>query len=103
MSRESGSESPFFPETNSICTRVADRFVNGMFSTRRVIVGLFRRNDGEPVLLPDNMGAEVSFWKDQVEEQSTWFASIMPEGFGDSLPADGLIDLLGYLLQQASP
>jgi putative heme-binding domain-containing protein len=67
-----------------------------------VVSGLFRRNDGETVVLADTTGKEISIPKKQIAAQRESEISLMPENFGELLSESDLNDLLTYLLSKGS-
>lgn len=66
----------------------------------RVLSGLFRRHEGELTVIANTKGEELSFSTQEVEAERVSTLSIMPENWGELLPAGEFLDLLGYLMHQ---
>ena len=66
----------------------------------KILSGLFRREEGNLVVIADTKGEEISFSKDQIEAERVSPISIMPENWGEAIPKDDFQNLLGYLLEQ---
>ena len=66
-----------------------------------VISGLFRREEGETLVLADSTGKEVRVQKKQVAQRRESDTSLMPENFGELLTADVFNDLMAYLLSKS--
>lgn len=62
--------------------------------------GLFRREEGEMLVLADSTGKEVSVPKKQVKNQRESELSLMPENLGEALPPAELNDLMAFLLSK---
>ncbi|MBL9129158.1 MAG: hypothetical protein JNL97_16025, partial [Verrucomicrobiales bacterium] len=68
------------------------------------VSGLFRREEGELLVLANAAGTEVSVRKREVSERKELNTSIMPSNFGEALPAEDFVHVLAYLLaQRGSP
>jgi putative heme-binding domain-containing protein len=67
-----------------------------------VVSGLFRREEGQTVVLADSTGKEIRVQKNQVAERKESDTSLMPENFGELLTAEEFKDLLAYLLSKSS-
>jgi putative heme-binding domain-containing protein len=65
-----------------------------------VTSGLFRREEGELVILADSTGKELSLPKKNIAERKESETSLMPENFGEILSAEDFHHLLAYLLGQ---
>jgi hypothetical protein len=62
--------------------------------------GLFRREEGDVLVFADATGKEFTATKSQIQERRESETSLMPEVFGDVLPAADFVDLLAFLLSQ---
>jgi len=67
-----------------------------------VVSGLFRREEGEMVVLAEATGKEISIPKKQIKERRETETSLMPENFGDVIPPEDFNHLVAYLLSKAS-
>jgi putative heme-binding domain-containing protein len=65
-----------------------------------VVSGLFRREEGEMLVLADATGAEVKVPKAQVKARVETTTSHMPDLFGDAIPAADFNDLVAWLMTQ---
>ena len=65
-----------------------------------VVIGLRLRDEGQVVVLADNLGKEVRIPMDEIEETQLSNASPMPANFGEQITEAELYDLIAYLLQQ---
>lgn len=65
-----------------------------------VITGLFLREEGEVLVLADNMGKEVRVPTKEVDERTVQKLSLMPANVGDQLPEADYYNLLAFLLEQ---
>ena len=69
-----------------------------------VLSGLFRREEGNLLVFADAAGKEFTAPKALVQDRRESDTSLMPEIFGDLLPAPAFADLLAFLLgQQPTP
>jgi putative heme-binding domain-containing protein len=66
-----------------------------------VISGLFRREEGETLVLADSTGKEVRVQKNKVAQRRESDTSLMPENFGELLTAEEFNDLMAYLLSKS--
>jgi putative heme-binding domain-containing protein len=66
-----------------------------------VMSGLFRREEGEMVVLAESTGKEISVPKKQIAERRESETSLMPENFGELLAPGDFNDLMAFLLSQA--
>jgi len=66
-----------------------------------VVSGLFRREEGETLVLADSTGKEVRVQKKQVGQRRESDTSLMPENFGELLTAEEFNDLMAYLLSKS--
>ncbi len=62
--------------------------------------GLFRREEGDLLVFADGTGKEFSLKKADVAERKESDLSLMPENFGETIPAPQFNQLLAYLLAQ---
>jgi len=62
--------------------------------------GLFRRQDGELLVLANAAGTEFTVPIADIAERREANVSVMPSNFGEAIPSDDFVHLLGYLLQQ---
>jgi putative heme-binding domain-containing protein len=67
-----------------------------------VVSGLFRREEGEMVVLAESTGKEISVPKNQIKERRETDTSLMPENFGDIIPPEDFNHLIAYLLSKGS-
>ena len=66
-----------------------------------VVSGLFRREEGETLVLADSTGKELRVQKKQVAQRRESDNSLMPENFGELLTAEEFNDLMAYLLSKS--
>jgi hypothetical protein len=59
-----------------------------------------RREEGELLVLADNLGKEFTVAKNVVEEQQKTALSLMPANVPEIVPAEEFHDLVGYLLSK---
>jgi putative heme-binding domain-containing protein len=64
------------------------------------VAGLMRREEGDLLVLVDANGKEFSVKKSAVTDRQESELSLMPDTFGESLPAADFHHLLAYLLSQ---
>jgi len=62
--------------------------------------GLFRREEGETIILAESTGKEISIPKNQVSERRQSENSLMPENFGELLTDEQFNNLLAFLLSK---
>jgi len=67
-----------------------------------VTSGLFRREEGETIVLAESTGKEISIPKNQIAERRQSETSLMPENFGELLTEEQFNDLLAFLLSKRS-
>ena len=67
-----------------------------------VVSGLFRREEGETVVLAESTGKEISIPKKQIQERRESETSLMPDNFGDVLPPEDINHLMAYLLSKGN-
>ncbi len=63
-----------------------------------VVSGLFRREEGEAVVLADSTGKERSIPKSEIIERRASDSSLMPENFGEIISPEDFNNLLAFLL-----
>ncbi|HUS36414.1 MAG TPA: PVC-type heme-binding CxxCH protein [Verrucomicrobiae bacterium] len=63
-----------------------------------VVSGLPRREEGELLILADSLGKEVSVKKSAIESRRESESSLMPQNFGDLIPAEDFRKLMAFLL-----
>jgi putative heme-binding domain-containing protein len=90
-----------------LCEDILDpnRNVDGAFRTTLLVLkdgdvtsGLFRREEGELVVLAESTGKEISVAKKDVADRRQSDTSLMPENFGELLSAEDFNHLMAYLL-----
>jgi putative heme-binding domain-containing protein len=69
----------------------------------QTFAGLLLKEEGEVLVLADNMGKEVRFPKSMVEERTTSQLSPMPANLVDQIPEEDFYHMLAYLLSQRVP
>lgn len=67
-----------------------------------IVSGLFRREEGQLLVLADATGKEFTTSKDQVIERRESEVSLMPENFGELLSPMEFNDLLAFLLSKTA-
>ena len=65
-----------------------------------VMSGLFRREEGELLIVAESTGKEISIPKKQVKERRESESSLMPDNFADVIAPADFNDLLAYLLSK---
>jgi putative heme-binding domain-containing protein len=112
-----GQGSKVGPQLDGIGARSAERLledildpnrnVDPTFRSTRIslksgqdLQGLVLREEGEVVVLSDNLGKEVRVEKKNIEEKVTTPLSAMPANWADLIPAEELNHLLAHLLRQ---
>ncbi|HIL72011.1 MAG TPA: c-type cytochrome, partial [Verrucomicrobia bacterium] len=63
----------------------------------QLISGLFRRQEGDLLILVDSTGKELEIPSNEVVSKEVSEYSLMPENFGEILTAENLSDLLAFL------
>lgn len=93
-----------------LCEDILDpnRNVDQAFRTQLLITkdgeaisGLFRREEGDLVILANSAGQEISIPKSSIQERRDSTSSLMPENFGDLLTPSDFNSLVAYLVDQA--
>lgn len=79
---------------------VAFRSRSYALSSGKIYAGIFRRTEGQLVVIANNKGEEQSFPSGEIEQELASAVSIMPDNWGETLPDQELLDLLAYLLEQ---
>jgi putative heme-binding domain-containing protein len=64
------------------------------------VSGLFRREEGELLVLANAAGTEFTVPKSEVASRKESNLSVMPSNFGDAMPAPDFYHMLAYLLSQ---
>ena len=65
-----------------------------------VVSGLFRREEGELLILAEASGKEISVPKKQVKARRESESSLMPDNFADVISPEDFNDLLAYLVSK---
>jgi putative heme-binding domain-containing protein len=68
-----------------------------------VLSGLFRREEGELLILADSTGKEVSIPKKDIQSRRESETSLMPANFGDIIPEHDFQNLMSFLLSRGVP
>jgi putative heme-binding domain-containing protein len=114
-----GSGSLIGPQLDGIANRGVERICEDILDPNRnvdpafrstllvlkdgdVASGLFRREEGETIVLAESTGKEISIPKQNVGERRQSDSSLMPENFGEVLSEDQFNNLLAFLLSQSS-
>ena len=107
------------PQLDGVGNRGADRLmedildpnrnVDRAFRTTLVVLkdgdvqsGLFRREEGEMVVLADSTGKEVSIPKKEIKERRESESSLMPDNFSDVISAEDFNNLIAFLLSKGT-
>jgi putative heme-binding domain-containing protein len=107
------------PQLDGVGNRGADRLmedildpnrnVDNAFRTTLVILndgdvesGLFRREEGEMVVLANSAGKEISIPKKEIKERRQSESSLMPDNFSDVIPADDFNNLISFLISKGT-
>jgi len=69
----------------------------------QVHTGLVTRDEGNLVVLVDQLGKEIPIEKSNIEERKVTNLSPMPANFAESIPEKDFLELLGFLLSQKVP
>ena len=92
-----------------LCEDILDpnRNVDGSFRTTLLVLkdgevtsGLFRREEGELVVLAESTGKEIGVAKKDIAERRQSETSLMPENFGELLTQEDFNNLMTYLLSK---
>ena len=62
------------------------------------VSGLFRREEGQLVVLADATGKEASYDKSKFARRAQSNLSLMPSNFGETIPPNDFNDLMAFLL-----
>jgi putative heme-binding domain-containing protein len=68
-----------------------------------VLSGLFRREEGELLVLADSTGKEITVPKKEIESRRESETSLMPANFADIIPEKEFQDLMAFLLSKGVP
>ena len=68
-----------------------------------VLSGLFRREEGELLVLADSTGKEITIPKKEIESRRESETSLMPANFGDIIPEKEFQDLIAFLMSKGVP
>ena len=82
---------------------VAFRASTYVLADGRVLTGLFRRQEGQTIVVADNTGKEIAIPKADIERENKSKNSLMPDNIAASLDATEFFDLIAYLLNQTKP
>jgi putative heme-binding domain-containing protein len=94
-----------------LCEDILDpnRNIDGAFRTTLLVLkdgevasGLFRREEGELVVLAESTGKEFTVPKGSISARRESDTSLMPENFGELLSKDDFNDLMAFLLSNAA-
>jgi len=92
-----------------LCEDILDpnRNIDGAFRSTifvlkdgEVTSGLFRREEGETIVLAESTGKEIIIAKKDIAERRESEVSLMPENFGEILSIEDFNSLMAYLLSQ---
>jgi putative heme-binding domain-containing protein len=77
-------------------------FRSTMFTLKdgEIVSGLFRREEGETIVLAESTGKEITVAKKDIADRRESEISLMPENFGELLSADDFNHLMAYLLSR---
>jgi putative heme-binding domain-containing protein len=67
-----------------------------------VVSGLFRREEGETIVLADATGKEISIPKKKIQEKKQSESSLMPDNFGELLSQEDFNNLMAFLLTKGT-
>ena len=107
------------PQLDGVGGRGADRLIEDIldpnrnvdraFRTTLVVLkdgdvqsGLFRREEGEMVVLADSTGKEVSIAKKDIKERRESESSLMPDNFGDVIAPEEFNHLISFLISEGA-
>jgi putative heme-binding domain-containing protein len=107
------------PQLDGVGNRGADRLledildpnrnVDRAFRTTLVVLkdgdvqsGLFRREEGEMVVLADSTGKEISIPKKEIKERRESESSLMPDNFSEVIPTKDFDNLIAFLLSKST-
>lgn len=103
------------PQLDGIGGRGVDRLMEDMLDPNRnvdrafrstlllmndgdVQSGLYRRDEGEMVIMAQSNGKEISVPRKDIRERRTSETSLMPDNFGEAIPKGDFNDLIAFLL-----
>jgi putative heme-binding domain-containing protein len=85
----------------------SNRNVDRAFRTTLLIMndgdvqsGLYRRDEGEMVIIAQSNGKELSVPRKDIKERRTSETSLMPDNFGEAIPKADFNDLIAFLLSK---
>ena len=107
------------PQLDGVGSRGGDRLIEDIldpnrnvdraFRTSIVVLkdgdvqsGLFRRQEGETVVLADATGKEISIPQQQIKERHESESSLMPDNFSDLIALDDFNNLIAFLISKGS-
>jgi putative heme-binding domain-containing protein len=82
---------------------VAFRSTTYVLEDGSIVTGLFRREEGETLVIADGKGQEISLKLKDIVEQVKTLTSPMPENFGEVLSPEDFHHLMAFLLAQRAP
>jgi putative heme-binding domain-containing protein len=105
------------PQLDGIGNRGAERLIEDVLDPNRnvdrafrstlfvlnggdVQSGLFRREEGEMVVIAESTGKEISIAKKEIKERRESDTSLMPDNFSEVIPAEDFNHLLAFLLSK---
>ncbi len=107
------------PQLDGVGNRGADRLIEDIldpnrnvdraFRTTLVVLkdgdvqsGLFRREEGEMVVLADSTGKETSIPKKEIKERRESESSLMPDNFSDVIAPEDFNNLIAFLISKGT-
>ena len=107
------------PQLDGVGNRGADRLIEDIldpnrnvdraFRTTLVVLkdgdvqsGLFRREEGEMVVLADSTGKEISIAKKEIKERRESESSLMPDNFSEVIAPEDFNNLIAFLLSKGT-
>lgn len=107
------------PQLDGVGNRGADRLIEDIldpnrnvdraFRTTLVVLrdgdvqsGLFRREEGEMVVLADSTGKEISIPKKEIKERRESESSLMPDNFSEVIAPEDFNNLIAFLLSKGT-
>jgi hypothetical protein len=60
--------------------------------------GLYRRDEGEMVIMAQSTGKEISVPRKDIRERRTSQTSLMPDNFSEAIPKEDFNNLIAFLL-----
>ncbi len=68
----------------------------------QVLLGLFRREEGQAVVVADSTGKEITLPRGRIAREEKSRTSLMPESLVETIPPAEFFDLIAYLLSERS-